>query len=600
MPKLWEVLGGADKGGIVVRQGRELTSAALPVRLATGSVLEELAASENRLHFRRLAGTGPDEGWVSIAVAGKRLVARAEDAFSGAWEDDEGTEVVIDGLTMHGLGTSLPLEVSGVRMCSFRMSGEVFQGRLLGDGRLLWSDGALWCRKAVPGGLVRSDDAPSSAVSVPSHRGEAKAKPNVAADAPLRPRGPDGRRPLPERSLSAKEIVDWIAEAIDVFETMLLPLEAIVESKARLQYKQLLLLVHPDKNSQEGSTDAFRKLFDAFAVIVDPAAQRRALLRAEGRKGGSSAGASKGGANSWSFPGFGFFDENGGIGGVVAAVFMQDNVDESERVLLEQSDLLEALGKYDGSDKTWVDPEKAKALWDADAAIFVDVRDGDEYYVSHVEKALNINWGIASWVKGTEEFKQLEKDPSKMVIVYSDNGSQLSRCGQVASTLSYFLREHRVRRLRRGLNAWKRHGYPVEGSRQTFFARQRLGDNVLKLGDSGFELEEGQKPQFTSFPSQGEVREPLQKSLEASRLELGAMRGPRQPCRARHGVGGVDVGPRTGNLRPEESFDAMSSLSIRRGDGQHRTTLMELPSWCKAEDSEPLAPMRRNHQTLTG
>ena len=28
--------------------------------------------------------------------------------------------MVIDGLTMHGLGTSLPLEVSGVRMCSFR------------------------------------------------------------------------------------------------------------------------------------------------------------------------------------------------------------------------------------------------------------------------------------------------------------------------------------------------------------------------------------------------------------------------------------------------------------------------------------------------
>ncbi|CAE6909974.1 unnamed protein product [Symbiodinium sp. CCMP2592] len=50
----------------------------------------------------------------------------------------------------------------------------------------------------------------------------------------------------------------------------------------------------------------------------------------------------------------------------------------------------------------------------------------------------------------------------------------------------------------------------------------------------------------------GDVREPLQKSLEASRLELGAMRGPRQPCRARHGVGGVDVGPRAGNLRPED------------------------------------------------
>ena len=29
----------------------------------------------------------------------------------------------------------------------------------------------------------------------------------------------------------------------------------------------------------------------------------------------------------------------------MAAVFMQDNVDESERVLHEQSELLEALGK---------------------------------------------------------------------------------------------------------------------------------------------------------------------------------------------------------------------------------------------------------------
>ena len=34
----------------------------------------------------------PGPGWVSIAVAGKRLVARAEEAFAGAWEAGPGLE----------------------------------------------------------------------------------------------------------------------------------------------------------------------------------------------------------------------------------------------------------------------------------------------------------------------------------------------------------------------------------------------------------------------------------------------------------------------------------------------------------------------------
>ncbi|CAE7489843.1 unnamed protein product, partial [Symbiodinium natans] len=569
---------------------RELTSAALPQRLATGSVLEELEAADNRLHFRRLVGTGPDEGWVSIAVAGKRLLSRAEEAFSGTWEDDEGTEVVIEGLLMHGLGTSLPLEVSGVRMCSFKMSGEVFQGRLLGDGRLLWSDGALWCRKAMEGGLLHCEEAPGS-TPAQSRLAKAKAKPGAGGlrngflsweKSVLHPSqvrcpfeaagcrwakacfevlleaskvGCIEYRPLPERTLSPKEIwivvdflssalasqeiVDtwqpriplkggyrrttknyrrttkdeWIAEAADVFETMLLPLEVEGFKGANTRYKQLLLLVHPDKNRQEGATDAFRKLFDAFAVIVDPAAPPGSGARFCARRAARAAKPEKVSSEHLDLRAlhlpksaisparsFNLDLALGGIGGVVAAVFMQDNVDESERVLHEQSELLEALGKYDGSDKTWVSPETAKVLWDTvkdsgscDAAIFVDVRDGDEYDTSRIENAMNISWGFANLVRGTEEFKQLEKYPSKMVIVYSDNGSQLSRCGQVATTLGYFLRTHQVRRLRRGLNAWKRHGYPVEGSRQTFFARQRLGDNILKVGDSGYELEEGQK-----------------------------------------------------------------------------------------------------------
>ena len=37
-----------------------------------------------------------------------------------------------------------------------------------------------------------------------------------------------------------------------------------------------------------------------------------------------------------------------------------------------------------------------------DAAIFVDVRDGDEYDTSRIENAMNISWGFANLVRGTE------------------------------------------------------------------------------------------------------------------------------------------------------------------------------------------------------
>ncbi|CAE7234201.1 unnamed protein product [Symbiodinium natans] len=230
--------------------------------------------------------------------------------------------------------------------------------------------------------------------------GRSRCSIRVKSDAPLRPRGADGRR----RSLTlgshvtgfvigARDCIllsEWIAEAADVFETMLLPLEVEGFKGANTRYKQLLLLVHPDKNRQEGATDAFRKLFDAFAVIVDPAAPpgsgarfcaRRAARAAKPEKVRQNMGQSKRGSNGQFHPHVRSFnlDPATGIGGVVAAVFMQDNVDESERVLHEQSELLEALGKqlvttghnwleadilYDGSDKTWVSPETAKALWD--------------------------------------------------------------------------------------------------------------------------------------------------------------------------------------------------------------------------------------------
>ncbi|CAE7350414.1 unnamed protein product [Symbiodinium natans] len=72
--KRWEVVGGSDKGGILVREGQSTTSKQLTDRLSTGAFIEELDLRGERLQFKRLSGTGPETGWVSLSVSGKELV----------------------------------------------------------------------------------------------------------------------------------------------------------------------------------------------------------------------------------------------------------------------------------------------------------------------------------------------------------------------------------------------------------------------------------------------------------------------------------------------------------------------------------------------
>lgn len=75
----WEVVGGADKGGILVRKGQDLKSEQLADRLSTGALVEELKLVGERLHYKRLTGTGPEEGWISLKVSGKELVVRKDE-----------------------------------------------------------------------------------------------------------------------------------------------------------------------------------------------------------------------------------------------------------------------------------------------------------------------------------------------------------------------------------------------------------------------------------------------------------------------------------------------------------------------------------------
>lgn len=72
----WEVVGGVDKGGILVREGQSLASKQLARRLVTGSLVEELRVEGERLNYRMVRGEGPETGWVSLTLSGRELLVR--------------------------------------------------------------------------------------------------------------------------------------------------------------------------------------------------------------------------------------------------------------------------------------------------------------------------------------------------------------------------------------------------------------------------------------------------------------------------------------------------------------------------------------------
>lgn len=74
-PRQWEIVGGAEKGGVLVKEGKDASSKQEPLRLTTGSIVEELDLVVERLHYRLLTGSGPPEGWISTVIS-KKVMAR--------------------------------------------------------------------------------------------------------------------------------------------------------------------------------------------------------------------------------------------------------------------------------------------------------------------------------------------------------------------------------------------------------------------------------------------------------------------------------------------------------------------------------------------
>jgi len=72
--KIWEVIGGAKQGGILVRKHRALSSPQLPERLGVGALVEEMEVVGDRLRVAKITGAGPKEGWISFKAGGDSLV----------------------------------------------------------------------------------------------------------------------------------------------------------------------------------------------------------------------------------------------------------------------------------------------------------------------------------------------------------------------------------------------------------------------------------------------------------------------------------------------------------------------------------------------
>mmetsp|Transcript_26081 Transcript_26081/g.81323 ORF Transcript_26081/g.81323 Transcript_26081/m.81323 type:complete len:618 (+) Transcript_26081:45-1898(+) len=74
--QLWEVVGGAQKGGILVRTGEATTSQEHGRRLSHGAWVWEEKLQGQRLLYRLLSGEGPETGWVSLRLNQQDLLVR--------------------------------------------------------------------------------------------------------------------------------------------------------------------------------------------------------------------------------------------------------------------------------------------------------------------------------------------------------------------------------------------------------------------------------------------------------------------------------------------------------------------------------------------
>mmetsp|Transcript_96310 Transcript_96310/g.299362 ORF Transcript_96310/g.299362 Transcript_96310/m.299362 type:complete len:993 (-) Transcript_96310:72-3050(-) len=102
--ELCEVVGGGDKGGIIVRAGRDFDSQKDSSRLSTGALVRVLEQEDGRVRYEIVAGVGPACGWVSTSAGGRALLAKAGAHGQEAQNKPEATFPSLQGSALQSYG----------------------------------------------------------------------------------------------------------------------------------------------------------------------------------------------------------------------------------------------------------------------------------------------------------------------------------------------------------------------------------------------------------------------------------------------------------------------------------------------------------------
>jgi len=126
----------------------------------------------------------------------------------------------------------------------------------------------------------------------------------------------------------------------------------------------------------------------------------------------------------------------------------------------------------------WTTPQEALELFETGHALILDSRDEEAFEAGRILYALSLPGHTLEQLRrlqGAPAFQAVQDDASKTAIVYSDTGSDRSRCHWVAQTLreSPRVQPFRVLRLVGGLDLWRQQGLPVTGGRGLAFAGHR-------------------------------------------------------------------------------------------------------------------------------
>lgn len=97
---VWEVVGGAAKGGIIVRTGKDTASAESDDRLSTGARVRILDSDKtsSRIQYELLSGTGPQTGWVTSKLQGKDLLVNISSSRNQPHDDQLVSKDVMQAL----------------------------------------------------------------------------------------------------------------------------------------------------------------------------------------------------------------------------------------------------------------------------------------------------------------------------------------------------------------------------------------------------------------------------------------------------------------------------------------------------------------------